>query len=121
MKRVFAVLSGVLLVSAETGGPVATAVKVAHLLRGVVGGVGLGVARGVGTDGAFGDGGGVSAVGDGGGASAAEVVSGVWRGVAGSDGGHPPALSPKAARGVLAAPALSPNTVCSTAFRRRVC
>ena len=70
-------MSGVLLVSAETGFPATTAVKVAHLLRGVVGGVGLGVARGVGTDGAFGDGGGVSAVGDGGGASAAEVVSGV--------------------------------------------
>ena len=48
-----------------------------NLFLGVIGGVGLGVAKGVGTDGAFGDGGGVSAVGDGGGASAAEVVSGV--------------------------------------------
>ena len=50
---------------------------IVNLFLGVIGGVGLGVAKGVGTDGVFGDGGGVSAVGDGGGASAAKVVSGV--------------------------------------------
>ena len=45
------------------------------MVLGVLGGVGSGVAKGVGTDGVVGDGGGVSAVGVGGGASAAKIVT----------------------------------------------
>ena len=48
-----------------------------NLFLGVSGCVGLGVAKRVGTDGVFGDGGGVSAVDAGGGASATKVVSDV--------------------------------------------